>query len=79
MALEASTYLHLQRRPPYTLYRIPDLSPSQLTQGWAMVPLPSLYVAPPGSSIALRLGEGPLTPQPLQIRWELVPKGKEIQ
>lgn len=58
--------------PPYTLYRIPDLSPSQLMQGWAMVPLPSLYVPPPGSFIAL-------TPQPLQIRWELVPKGKEIQ
>lgn len=37
-----------------------------------MVPLPSLYVPPPGSFIAL-------TPQPLQIRWELVPKGKEIQ
>lgn len=37
-----------------------------------MVPLPSLYVPPPGSFNAL-------TPQPLQIRWELVPKGKEIQ
>ena len=65
--------------PSYTRDRIPGLSPTQLTRGWTMVPLPCLCLPPPGSILTLGLGQGSLTPQPLQMCWELGLKGDKVQ
>lgn len=44
-----------------------------------MVPLPCLCLPPPGSILTLGLGQGSLTPQPLQMCWELGLKGNKVQ
>lgn len=44
-----------------------------------MVPLPCLCLPPPGSILTFGLGQGSLTPQPLQMCWELGLKGNKVQ